>query len=106
MFSPHHFRVKKEKVEQRSFAGEMLFTDFVIEEPLNSSISRVASSNFGTPSLMEDLRDDEEGKYFPNFYAYILCRFRQWRHRSRRNLRGQNLYPDYSQPVIKDEAYT
>ena len=62
MFSPHHFRVKKEKVEQRSFAGEMLFTDFVIEEPLNSSISRVASSNFGNSSLVENLQSDEDGE--------------------------------------------
>ena len=94
----------KEKLKHWPVAGEMQFSDFDMEEASNSPISRVASSTFGTPSLMEDLCDDEDGKYFPNFYAYILCRFRQWRHRSRRNLRGHNLNLDDSHGLITDGA--
>ena len=85
----------------------MNFSDFDIEEvlnedPFNSSISSIARIDFQARGLDEGFDLEQDGKYFPYFYAYILCRFRQWRHRSRRNLRGHNLNIDDSQGLITD----
>ena len=103
-FKESHEKNVQENLVKNSVAGEINFFDFDIEDGLNDPISSIARNDFQARGLAENSDLEQDGKYFPYLYAYILYRFRQRKHRSRRNLRGQNLNLDDSQALATDRA--